>query len=80
MTGLTNEMDESEIDTSNISNGPQTLLVHRIPDSCNEETIHQLFTSQTYIVPLKVQLITGVSILTIYFISSNIQCYILLFL
>ena len=32
-----------------------TLLIHRIPQSCNEETLRQLFISAAHVVPVAIQ-------------------------
>lgn len=39
--------------------GANTLLAHRIPDSCSEQDIYQLFLAHTYIAPLKIFPILG---------------------
>lgn len=42
-----------------VSNGPHTLLVHRIPDEIDEAALQELFVNQTFVVPHIVQKITG---------------------
>jgi hypothetical protein len=45
--------------TATVSNGPHTLLVHRIPDEIDEAALQELFIHQTHIMPHLVQKITG---------------------
>lgn len=43
--------------TGAISNSECSLLVHRIPSSCTSENIHEMFKSQTNIVPVNISVL-----------------------
>jgi hypothetical protein len=44
------------------SNGDSSmLLIHRIPSSCSEDTLRQLFTAMTHVIPLSIQQIQHTS-------------------